>query len=99
MRFISNHQMFVGIQDRFDHRDRLFVRHLTEIVNPQTFLVGQVDGYWLTLSIQDTAAGDPVKPLLAADSAEMLAQAVKHRLPPPWRQVERAGLTVCSRKR
>ena len=99
MRFVCHHQMLVRIQNRFDHRDRLFVRHFPKIVNPQAFLVRKIKGDWRTVPIEDTTPGDSIQPLLATDGAEVFAQAIEYGLPRARRQVERTGLAVRSRKR
>ncbi|MNY16038.1 hypothetical protein D3C86_1492830 [compost metagenome] len=99
MRFVRHHQVFVRVQDRLDHRDRLFVRHFSKVVNPQTFLVRQIKGNRCAMPVEDAPTGDPVQPLFTAYGAEVLTQAIEHGLPRTRRQVERTGLGVCCRKR
>lgn len=51
------------------------------------------------LPIKDTTASNSVQPLFTTDGAEVFAQAIEYGLPRPRRQIERAGLVVCGRKR
>ncbi|MNP27770.1 hypothetical protein D3C76_1206970 [compost metagenome] len=99
MRLVCHHQVFVGVQDRLHHRDRLLVGHFTKIVDAQAFAVRQVDLDGLALPVQYPAPSDPVQPLLATDGAEMLAQALQHRLPGTGWQIQRTGLMMSGGKR
>ncbi|MNI21798.1 hypothetical protein D3C73_753360 [compost metagenome] len=98
MRFVRHHQMLVGIQDGFNHRDRFLVRNLTKIMNPQTFPVGQVNRDRRTIAIKDSPPGDPVQPLLAANGTEVITQAVEYGRPRSRGQVKCTGLVLRSAK-
>ncbi|MOA57581.1 hypothetical protein D3C78_1817860 [compost metagenome] len=63
-------------------------------MDPQAFLVGQVQGNRLALGIEDATTGDPVQPLFAPNGTEVFAQAVKHGDPGTRWQVQRAGLAL-----
>jgi hypothetical protein len=48
---------------------------------PQAFLVRQAKSNRDAIAIKHTPTSDPVQPLLAADGAEVFAQAIEHSRP------------------
>ena len=99
MRFVSHHQMLIGIQDGFLHRNGRFVGHFAKVMNAQAFPVRQLRTDRRAVGIQHPATGDTVKPLFAADGTEVFTQTVEHRQPSARRQVQGAGLVLGGDKR
>lgn len=81
MRLVRYHQVLIDVEDRFLHRDDLFIGYFAEIMNAQAFAVRQVATDRQALSIEHPAAGDPAQPLFAADGAEVITQAVQYGWP------------------
>lgn len=77
VRFVRHHQMLIGAQDGFLHRNGRFVGHFAKVMNAQAFPVRQLRAVERTVGIQHPATGDTVKPLFAADGTEVFTQAVR----------------------
>ncbi|MNW21270.1 hypothetical protein D3C71_2220850 [compost metagenome] len=56
-------------------------------MDSQAFLVSQVHGNRLAVTVEHATAGDPVQPLFTPDGDEVFAQAIQYGRPTAWWQI------------